>query len=353
MIMTIDIVKVIIPTIISFLIGVAITPFISDFLYRHKMWKKKVRDVASDGRATPVFSRLHAHKEIGTPKMGGTIIWISSLLAILIFWIFSMVGGTDFHHKMNFFSRSQTWLPSFTFLVGAIIGLIDDYFEVSGKSDYFAGGLSLKKRLTVVVLVSLIGAYWFFVKLGVSSILIPFLPELALGWFFIPFFMAVMLFIYAGGVIDGLDGLAGGVFAIIFSAYGAIAFFQNQIDLAAFSFVIVGGLLAFLWFNIPPARFYMSETGSMALTLTLTVIAFLTKQVAVLPIIAFPLIASAGSSAIQLLSKKYRGGKKIFISAPIHHHFEAIGWPAYKVTMRYWVLTVVFAILGLVVALVG
>lgn len=351
--MILDVVKIIIPSVISFLIGIAITPFISDFLYRHKMWKKKARSLAVDGTAAPVFNKLHAHKEVGTPKMGGTIIWISSLSTIFIFWFFSILGGTDFHLKFNFFSRNQTWLPSFTFLVGAIIGLIDDYFEVSGKSDYFAGGLSLKKRLAVVILVSLAGAYWFYVKLSVSSILIPFVGEIALGWFFIPFFMAVMLFIYASGVIDGLDGLAGGVFAIIFSAYGVIAFFQNQIDLAAFSFVIVGGLLAFLWFNIPPARFYMSETGSMALTLTLTVVAFLTKQIAVLPIIAFPLIATVFSNIIQLSSRKLRGGKKVFHSAPMHHHFEALGWPSYKVVMRYWVLTVVFAIFGLVIALIG
>jgi phospho-N-acetylmuramoyl-pentapeptide-transferase len=254
---------------------------------------------------------------------------------------------------MNFLSRGQTWLPLFTFFIGALVGLLDDYFEINESSDYFAGGLSLKKRLFIVLILSLIGGYWFFFKLGVSTIAIPFFGELALGSFFIPFFALVMLFIYSGGIIDGIDGLSGGVFATIFSAYGLIAFLQNQIDLAALSFVVVGSLLAFLWFNIPPARFYMSETGTMALTLLLTVVAFLTKQVGVLPIIAFPLVATTLSAIINVTSKKFRGGKKVFLSTPIHHHFEAIGWPGYKVAMRYWVISVVAAIIGLIIALIG
>ena len=153
-------------------------------------------------------------------------------------------------------------------MVGAVIGLIDDYFEVKGKKDHLAGGLSLKKRLLVVFVVSLIGAWWFYSKLEMTSVAIPLVGDLDIGLLFIPFFIIVMLGIYSGGVIDGIDGLAGGVFSSAFSAYGVIAFVQNQVDLATFSFVIVGGLLAFLWFNIPPARFYMSETGSMALTMT-------------------------------------------------------------------------------------
>ena len=128
---------------------------------------------------------------------------------------------------------------------------------------------------------------------------------------------------------------------------------QHQVDLAAFCFVLVGGLLAFLWFNIPPAKFYMSETGIMALTMTLAVVAFLTQQVVILPIIAFPLVISSASSSLQLLSKKFRGGKKLFKVAPLHHHFQAEGWPASTVVMRYWILGVIFAILGLVLVLLG
>jgi phospho-N-acetylmuramoyl-pentapeptide-transferase len=179
-----------------------------------------------------------------------------------------------------------------------------------------------------------------------------------LGWLIIPFFVLTMMFIYAGGVIDGVDGLAGGVFTIAFAAYAIIAFFNNQIDLAAFCALIVGGTLSFLWFNIPPARFYMSETGSMALTITLTTIAFMTDKLGdgagliVLPIIALPLVVTVLSVMIQLASKKFRNGKKIFHSTPIHHHFEALGWPSYKVTMRYWILSVVCATLGVIISII-
>ncbi len=350
----IDVIKVFAPAAIAFFVGIIITPPITDYLYDNQMWKKKAgkRGMGDGGKDTPLFNELHKGKEVGTPRMGGIIIWFSAFLTIFILWIIANIWPTAVTEKLSFLSRGQTWLPLFTLLIGAFIGLIDDYLEIRGNGGHFSGGLSLKKRLLVIFFVSIIGAWWFFVKLDVSSIIVPFLGVHDIGWFFIPFFIFVMLAVYSSGIIDGIDGLAGGVFAIIFSAYGVIAFAQSQIDLAAFCFVMVGGLLAFLWFNIPPARFYMSETGSMALTTTLAVVAFLTEQVVLLPIIAFPLLATTLSNVIQVASKKYRG-KKIFKIAPIHHHFEAIGWPGYKVTMRYWVITVVFAIIGMIVALIG
>ena len=173
------------------------------------------------------------------------------------------------------------------------------------------------------------------------------------GIFIISFFVIVALATFSGGVIDGIDGLSGGVFASIFAAYSAIAFANNQIDIAAFSGVITGAILAFLWFNIPPARFYMGETGIMGLSVTLATLAFLTDSVLVLPIVALPLVVTSGSVILQLLSKKFRGGKKIFKVAPIHHHFEAIGWSSYKVTMRFWILSVVFAIIGIILAVIS
>ncbi|MCR4310950.1 MAG: hypothetical protein NUV54_00020, partial [Candidatus Taylorbacteria bacterium] len=256
-------------------------------------------------------------------------------------------------------SRGQTWLPLVALLVGAFVGLIDDYMEVRGIDGWGAGGLSLKKRLLVVSVVGLLAALWFYIKLDVVTTTLPFLGTVYLGWLFVPFFILVTVALYSGGVIDGIDGLAGGIFSIIFTAYAGIAFFQSQINLAAFCAVIVGGLLAFLWFNIPPARFYMSETGSMALTLTLAIVVFMAdsvgdgRGVSVLPIIALPLVATTLSDIIQLLSKRWRGGKKVFLVAPLHHHFEAIGWPAAKVTMRYWVIGVICAVLGIIVVMVG
>jgi phospho-N-acetylmuramoyl-pentapeptide-transferase len=316
------------------------------------MWKKKSVVAATDGGTTTISQKLHNDEERKTPRMGGIIIWASALLTILLFWLGSLIDGPVLV-KLNFLSRNQTWLPIFTLIIGAFVGLIDDYFSVTERYDQKGVGLSSKKRLLAVFLISLIGAWWFYFKLEMTGIIIPFWGVWDAGILFFLFFIVVMLATYSGGVIDGLDGLSGGVFGIIFSAYGIIAFMQNQIDLATFCFVLVGGLLAFLWFNIPPARFFMSETGTMSLTITLVVVAFLTQQVLILPIIAFPLVISSGSSIIQLLSKKFRNGKKVFLVAPLHHHFQALGWPATKVVMRYWVIGIIMASIGIIITLIG
>lgn len=345
-------IKVFTPATIAFFVGILIAPAVTNFLYKHKLWKKVSGKLDLLGKAAAVFNTLHKDKEVGTPRMGGTVIWGSVLLTIIVLFIISVLFPSPGTEKLSFLSRNQTWLPLFTMIVGALVGLADDIFEVIGRKDNKAGGLSLAKRLIAVSIMAIAGAWWFYAKLDLSSIIVPFIGELHLGLFFIPVFIIAMLLIYAGGVIDGIDGLAGGVFGAAFTAYGIIAFAQSQIDLAAFCFVIVGSLLAFLWFNIPPARFYMSETGTMALTTTLTVVAFLTEQVGALLIIGFPLIATVASVVLQLLAKKFLG-KKVFRVAPIHHHFEAIGWSGPKVTMRYWIISVIFAFLGVILALVG
>lgn len=348
----INIVKIFLPTTIAFIIGILITPLVSGFLYKYKLWKKKSVAVSTDGGVAIISQKLHNDEERKVPRMGGIVIWLSALLTIIIFYFGATVDGPILQ-KLNFLSRNQTWLPFFTLIVGALVGLVDDYMSVTERYDQKAGGLSSNKRLLAVFIISLIGAWWFYAKLEMTEIIIPFFGIWDAGILFIIFFILTMLATYSGGVIDGLDGLSGGVFGIIFGSYGLIALLQNQIDLAAFCFVIVGGILAFLWFNIPPARFYMSETGTMALTITLVVIAFLTKQVLVLPIIAFLLVISAGSSIVQLLSKKFRHGKKVFLVAPLHHHFQALGWPATKVVMRYWVLGIIFAGIGIIITLIG
>lgn len=347
-----DVVKIFVPSLFAFVFGLLITPAVSRFLNSHKFWKKKSVLVATDGGTASITQSLHGDEERKTPRMGGIIIWASALLTIFLFWLGARVDG-ELLNKLSFLSRNQTWLPLFTLIGGALIGLIDDYWTVSEIYDQKAGGMSFKKRIVMVTIVALIGAWWFFFKLDMTSIYVPFAGHFDIGWFFIPFFVLVMLGTYSGGVIDGLDGLSGGVFAIIFSTYGVISFLGNQIDLSAFCFVLVGALLAFLWHNIPPARFFMSETGIMALTMTLAVVAFLTQQVLLLPIIAFPLVISSASSSIQLLSKRYRGGKKVFKVAPLHHHFQALGWPASTVVMRYWIVGVITSILGIVLFLLG
>ncbi|MFA6416039.1 MAG: hypothetical protein WCW56_00955 [Candidatus Paceibacterota bacterium] len=347
----INILKVLGPSAFAFFIGILITPIITHYLYKNRMWKKKAGKISPDGLATPIFDSLHKEKETGTPRMGGIVIWGSTLLTVMFFWLLAHLFPSVEADKINFFSRNQTWLPMFTLIVGSIVGLIDDLMQVRENVDSKTAGLPFFNRLLVVIALGLAGGWWFYFKLGVTAIAIPFGGSLALGWLIIPLFVLVMVAIFSSGVIDGIDGLAGGVMAIIFAAYTCIAFFQNQIDLAAFCAVITGGTLAFLWFNIPPARFYMSETGILGLTTALTVIAFLTDTVLILPLIALPLLVTSLSVIIQLGSKKLRQGKKVFLVAPLHHHFEAIGWPACKVVMRYWVISIIAAIIGIIIAL--
>ncbi len=350
--MTLNILKIFGISAVAFFIGVAVTPILTHFLYKYKFWRKEARTTAPDGSATPIFAKLHKDRETKVPRMGGVLVWIIPLFLIFLVWFLSAAFPTPLFKKLNFFSRSQTWLPLFTLVAAALVGLADDIFQIFGKGKYVAGGLRFSRRLFLIGLIGLAGALWFYFKLEKSSLILPFAGTVDLGWFFIPFFIIVMLAIFSGSAIDGLDGLSGGVMAAIFSAYSGIAFFENQIDIATFCGAIVGAILAFLWFNIPPARFYMGETGMFGLTTSLTVIAFLTNTVSILPIIAFPLIVTSLSIIIQLFSKKFFH-KKVFLISPIHHHFEAKGWPAYKVTMRFWVISVIFAIIGMVIALAG
>lgn len=356
--MEINLIKVILPSVVAFIIGMSFSPLLTKYLYKYKMWKKKVKTVSIDGGGTPIFNSLHADREVSTPRMGGIVIWASVFITTMAFWILAHIFPGSVFMKLDFLSRDQTWIPLSVLVLGALVGMIDDLLEIQGAGGNYAGGLSLKKRLFFVGIISFLISLWFYFKLDVNTIMFPFIGEMNLGLYFIPIFILITLFIYSGGVIDGIDGLAGGVFASIFSAYAGIAFFQDQINLAAFCTVVAGSILAFLWFNIPPARFYMSETGSMALTLALAIVAFMTdsmgegRGIEVLPIIAFPLIITSLSVIIQVISKKLRNGQKVFLVAPIHHHFEAIGWPASKVTMRYWVVSVVCAIFGVILALI-
>lgn len=351
------IVKVLAPTAIAFVVGILITPFISKMLYTHKMWKKKAgKGAGYGGGETPYFDKLHKEKDTNTPRMGGLVIWLSVVLTIFAIWILQFVFAGEVFDRIDFLSRSQTWLPLFALLIGACVGFIDDYLVVRGTGTHFAGGLPLRHRLAVVGATAAFSGWWFYEKLDVHEVSLLGQGTIDLGIFFIPFFILVALSIYASSVIDGIDGLSGGTFMYIFTAYAGIAVFQNQIDLAAFCATIVGGILAFLWFNVPPARFYMTETGIMALTMTLTIVAFMTdvigggEGVSVLPIIGFLLVITVFSDIVQVTSKKF-WKKKVFLIAPIHHHFEAMGWPSEKVTMRYWILGFVFAIIGVLLAI--
>jgi phospho-N-acetylmuramoyl-pentapeptide-transferase len=342
------IIKIIIPSALTWIVGIFITPIITDFLYKHKMWKKKSVHTATDGHSAAITNKIHNDAERKTPRMGGVVIWGSVM--IVIFSLFVLSFFFDAFKSLSYFSRSQTWIPLCVFIVSALFGLVDDYLVCKDKGTYNGGGLSLRYRLLFVTALGLFVGMWLYFKLDYTALYITNGYVLHVGWFVIILSILVSIGMYSGGIIDGVDGLSGGVFASMFSAYGFIALLQGQIDLATLCLSIVGGILAFLWFNIPPARFFLSETGSMSLTLTLGVVAFLTDQVFVLCIIGLPLIVTALSSLLQIASKKFRKGKKIFIVAPLHNHFQAKGWPPYKVTMRYWVISIFCAITGIIIA---
>jgi len=350
-------IKILFLTSLSFIVAFAWAPILTHYLYKYKIWKKEVRTVTIDNRPAPIFSKLHKHKEVGTPRMGGLLIWVTTLFVALLFFVLSRIYQTDITHGLNFLTRSQTWLPLFTLVAASFIGLVDDLLVACafgrrrGESKKKGGGIRFRHRLFLVTIIGLIGGWWFFSKLEWDFIHIPFIGDFGVGFLFIPFFVLVMLALFGSCVMDGLDGLSGGVFSIIFGAYTILCLTRGQFELATLCGVIAGSTLAFLWFNIPPARFYMSETGILGLTTTVAVVAFFTNTVFLLPLFCFIPFITVLSDIIQLTSKKLRNGKKVFLAAPIHHHFEAMGWPAYKVTMRFWVVSSVTAVLGVALAI--
>lgn len=357
-----EIIKIFIPTAIAFVVGILITPLVTHYLYKHKVWKKRAGKTALDGTVAVEFEKLRsegetrAGTETTTPRMGGIVIWASVLLTVIILFFFDSFFHGTMLAGLDFFSRSQTWIPLATFMLGAVIGFVNDLYDITQGGER---GIRLRTRLLLITLLATAIGWWFYEKLDVVAISVPFDGTLYLGILIIPFFILMTNALYASGVIDGIDGLSGGVFVSIFSAYAGVAYLQSQFDLAALSATIAGATLAFLWFNIPPARFWMTETGTMALTLTLSVIVFMTDTlgegngISLLLIIGLPLIVTVLSNVVQILSKQMRDGKKVFRIAPLHHHFEAIGWPSYKVTMRYWVISVMCAIVGLTLAAVA
>lgn len=354
-----DLIKLFLPAVLTFALGIIITPIFTTFFYHNKMWKKKARladeDLGKDDEMSAEFKRIsNGHQELHTPRVGGMIIWASICLSAIILFLIPTFLPTDVSQKLNFISKEQTLLPFVALLAGSLLGLINDFLTIYIPKGEFTNGFPRRYMLTMIALAGLAFAAWFYFKLGDAQIVVPFMHEVwYVGPWFIVLFVLVFMATFSSGVIDGIDGLAGGVMAIIFAALATISYFQNQIDIAAFCLVVSAAILAFLWFNIPPARFWMGETGMLGLLFALVVVAFLTDTVLILPIIGFPLVITAASSAIQIISKKLRGPVKgkIFRVAPLHHHFEAIGWSREKITMRYWIISIMFAVVGVIVAL--
>lgn len=346
--------KIFLPAVISFIVGIILTPIATHYFYKYKMWRKTSRNNNVAQNESSQFSKIHDGKaEISTPRVGGMIIWISVILTLAIVILLNIIFKSNFTDKLNFISRNQTLLPFFTLIIASIIGLGDDFLQIFGKGKWTTDPIILRYiKIGIILTLGLIIGFWFYFKLGVSELYIPWYGFIKLGYLFIPFFIFIMLSLWSSSVIDGVDGLSGGVLSAIFMAYTLIAFFNNQANIAAFCAVITGGIMAFLWFNIPPARFYMGENGMIGLTVTLSVIAFMTDTVLLLPIIVFPLFITSLSNVIQISSRKLRNGKKVFLFAPLHHHFEAIGWSKYKVTMRYWIVGIITSIIGVLLSII-
>lgn len=342
-------IKILIPAIISFTCGILMTPVLTHYFYKYKLWRRVSRNTVVSSKD---FKKIENKAELATPRTGGMIIWLSVIFTLFVLIIFSFFLPIEISNRLNFMSRSETLLPFFALIFASLLGLFDDFIQIFGFKKLNGDPIILRYiKIFTILLIAFILAWWFYFKLGMTSVYIPFMGPISIGILFIPFFILTMLAVFSSSIIDGLDGLSGGVLASIFLAYTIIAFFNGQMNLAAFCAVITAGILAFLWFNIPPARFYMGESGMIGLTVTISVIAFLTNTVLLLPIIAFPLFITSLTAIIQIISKKTRGGKKIFIIAPLHHHFEALGWPKYKITMRYWIISIMFSTLGVIIAI--
>ncbi|MFH1188879.1 MAG: phospho-N-acetylmuramoyl-pentapeptide-transferase [bacterium] len=337
--------RILIIALTAFLVALGMTPLVLRFL-RNISAGKQIRTSES----APIFSNLHRKKE-GTPTMGGVIIWGTVLGLAALFWVFGILFNGFFGH-LNFIDRAQTYLPLAALFFAAILGLIDDFLGVL-KIGSKGGGLPVKGKLIIYTLLSMIGAWWFFIKLGFTQITVPFLGNFDIGFWYVPVFIFVIVgSAFSANETDGLDGLLGGVSLFAFGALTVVSFVLGRYNLAAMSSAVIGALLAFLWFNIYPAKFFMGDTGSMALGITLGVIAALTNTVVLLPLFAIILVIEALSVIIQVISKKFFK-RKVFISAPIHHHFEASGWPESQVTMRFWIISVVCVGIGLALFFLG
>lgn len=320
----------------GFALSMLLTPVFTNIAYE-KQWWKKARTESWSGGAATVYSKLHAAKHSrNVPNMAGLIFITAIALVTLLFNL----------------DRGETWLPLAGMLGAGAIGLIDDVMNIRGVSKI--AGMKASIKFGLYSLVAIIGGLWFFFKLDVHTVSLPGFQHVEVGVLIVAlFWLVVVATANSVNITDGLDGLAGGLLTSSFMAYALIAAIEGKYALATFCLTVVGALLSYTWFNIHPARFFMGDVGSFALGTALGVIAMQTDTVYVLPIIGFVYIMETGSVIINRLSRKFRNGKKVFLSSPIHHHFEAQGWPETKVTMRFWILGQVSSVIGLLAFLLG
>lgn len=324
----------------TFLVGFILTPYYINALKEFKLWKQ-IRENATSWKATE-FNKLHKHKK-NTPTMWGGIIlgtvFFMVLLSMLLQWL-DIINN-------SLFNKKETYLSLFTLWTIGLLWAIDDFMNIKwiGRTKW----LSAKFKMFWLIIFAWLGAFWFYFKLGwnVDHMLsTPFGPW-DIWIFFIPLFITMIVwFSNSVNVSDWLDWLAGGLLLFAYAVYGYITYDQWLFLLSTLCFSIVWALLCFLWFNVKPAQFYMWDMWSLALGANLWIIAMLTNTIFVLFIVWAVFCFETLSVIIQLTSKKFRNGKKVFIIAPFHHHLEAIWWKEETVVFRLWILWLIFAIFG-------
>ncbi len=274
------------------------------------------------------------HIKAGTPTMGGLIIFATVAVLTL---------------ATNIIDRESILLPLVAIVVLGGIGLIDDLGTLQGRVQW---GLSWRLKVVLLLLFALGAALTLFYGLDTKSINIPWAGQYSLGEFYIPIAVLVILATTTSvAITDGMDALAGGTLAIAFAAYGVIAVGQEQDFLVRFAFTTVGATLGFLWFNAHPAQIFMGDTGALALGGTLAIVALMTGHWLLLPIIGIVFVLEAGSDIVQIGYFKLTGGRRVLRMAPLHNHFELLGWSEPQVVTRAWLVGIAGAILGVALAL--
>ncbi|OGG08538.1 hypothetical protein A2154_00965 [Candidatus Gottesmanbacteria bacterium RBG_16_43_7] len=323
-------------------------PFIK-LLYRWKFQRQKQITFDVFNKRTPIFDKFNEFKA-GTPVGGGVIIILVTALflpAILLIMKYFLVPITSVYPL-----GQEIKIILFTFISYGIIGILDDAKKtfVWAKSDFF--GLRLRHKLILEILLAAVIAYWLYFDLKIKIFYIPLLGVIHMSWLFIPFAMFVIIaFANAFNITDGLDGLASGVLLIALAAFWFISASILDTPLSVFIALWLGSILAFLYFNIQPARIFLGDVGALSFGATLAVVALLLGKAILLSLIGGIFILEVAMSLIQILSKKFIG-RKAFSAAPLHLWLQHKGWPESKIVMRFWIISIILAILGLLLALI-
>ncbi len=337
--------------VVAVFFGFGIAPSFRRLVYKYQLWRKVDRSLNTTNAD---FHAIHNSSETKVPRIGGALIVIITVFSILILFVLARFTNFPAFESLDFLSRSQTLLPLGAFVFAAFVGFLDDSLQIWGRGKWSEDPIVMRFiKSGSIIFLGILLSFWFYYKLDMNSIHIPGAGEISLGFLFIPFFILVLYSVFSGSVIDGIDGLSGGVLLSTFGAYAIITYFRNQYDLSALAVIILCSILVFLWYNVMPAQFYMGETGMLALTTLITIYAFFTDTVLLLPILVFPLFITSLSVVLQLVSKKFFKGRKIFKVAPLHHHLESIGWSRPQIVMRFWFIGFITSVIGTILVFVS